>query len=260
VVRKEMKKRRRRRPKTKPLKRRPKILISLLIFLAGLALGSYFLTLPIWEIKNVVVNGAEMLLDEEVKTLAGVPLSENLFFADLSRAKANLNKITAIKKFRIYRIPPATILISIEERKPIASLVLKNQTYIIDKEGFLVDRNSKVTLNVADMAELPVVAGINEKEHLKAQKVDETAAQIIADIIAKLSPYLESKRMQLELGGLKDVSFLLDDILRVKVGPAFDIERKMEIFEALLPVIDEKWTQVEYVDVRFPDNPVVKYK
>jgi cell division protein FtsQ len=250
----------RRKPKKKPAKRRPRILIYLLIFLVGSALIYYFLTLPIWEIKDVEVNGTNMLMEEEIKTLAVIPLSDNLFFADLSRAKANLGKITAIKSFRIYRIPPATILISIEERKPIASLVFKNQTYIIDKGGFLINRNPNITLNVADMADLPVVAGVNEKENLKSEKIDETASQIIDDIIAKLSPYLESKRMQLELGGLKDVSFLLDDILRVRLGQATDIKRKMEIFEALLPVIEEKWAQVEYVDVRYPDNPVVKYK
>jgi cell division septal protein FtsQ len=110
------------------------------------------------------------------------------------------------------------------------------------------------------MADLPVISGMNEKEVLESLRIDEKSAKLVADVIVKFSRFLEARKMQLELEDLENVSFLLDDILRVKVGQAVDIEKKMQVFEALLPVIDEKWSQVEYVDVRYPDNPVIKYK
>ncbi|MFH1347359.1 MAG: FtsQ-type POTRA domain-containing protein [Candidatus Margulisiibacteriota bacterium] len=255
-----MAKRKRNARKVKPRKRKPRFLIFIFIFALIIIGGVYIASLPIWQIEEIVVNGAKMLSPDEVRTLAGIPLSENLFFTSFSRAKANLGKITAIEKFGFYRIPPATVLISITEREPVAAIVFPEKSIIIDKEGYIINRNPNISLNIPDQAELPVISGINEKRILQADRIDAMVSQIVTGIIFKLSPYLESGRMQLELGGLENVSFLLDDLLRVKVGDAEEIKRKMEVFEALMPVIAGKWSKVEYVDVRFPDNPVIKYK
>ena len=251
------------RRKHRTRKRKPRIfrlLLSLLILAAIIAGSIYILSLPIWEIKEVVVNGAKMLSDSEIQTLAAIPLSENLFFTRFDRTESNLSKIPAIKSFKIYRIPPATVLINIKERKPIATLVFSKRSVIIDAEGYILNRNPNLTLDIPNLANLPIVTGIDEKAVLGADRIDGKTAQVISHIILKLSHFLESSRMQLELGGLEKVSFLLDDLLRVKMGEAEQIKRKMEVFEALLPVIYGKWSQVEYVDVRFPDNPVIKYK
>jgi cell division protein FtsQ len=251
------------RRKARIPKRKPRIfrLLIALLFIAGfVALGTYLLSLPIWEIKEVIINGTKMLSENEIRTLAAIPLSENLFFTNFSRTESNLNKITAIESFKIYRIPPATVLISIKERKPIATLVFSDKSIIIDEEGFILNRNPNLTLDIPNLANLPIVTGIQEKEILQSYRIDEKTAQVISEIILKLSLFLDSSRMQLELGGLEKVSFLLDDLLRVKVGEAEEVKRKMEVFDALLPIIAGRWAQVEYVDVRFPDNPVIKYK
>ncbi len=255
MTKKKAKKKRRQR-------KRRKFSFSLLFLFIVLfiGLGYYILTLPIWGIKDVVVNGTKMLSDDEIRAMAAIPLSENLFFANFSRARNNLSKITAIKRFRLYRIPPTTVLISVEERQPIATVIFSKKSVIIDKKGFVLNRNKNITLTVANMADLPVVSGIKEKNVLKQDHIDPEVAGLISDIILKLSRYLESSRIQLELGGLRRVSFLLDDILQVKVGGADQVKRKMEVFGALLPVIAGKWAQVDYVDVRYPDNPVIRYK
>lgn len=255
-----MARRKRNNKKPRPRRRKPNFLIFLLIFALIIIGGVYIASLPIWRIQAVVVNGAKMLSPDEVRTLAGIPLSENLFFTSFSRAKANLGKITAIEKASFYRMPPATVLINITERQPIATIVFSKKSIIIDKAGYIINRNANLTLNVPNRAELPVVTGISEKRILKADRIHETVSKIVAEIIFKLSPYLASGRIQLELGGLENISFLLDDLLRVKLGMAENVPRKMEVFEALLPVIAGKWSEVEYVDVRYPDNPVIKYR
>ncbi len=230
------------------------------LFLLIIGGGFYIATLPIWSIQEVVVNGAKMLAPNEIRALAAIPVSENLFFADLARSRNNLSKITAIKSFRFYRMPPATVLINIREREPLATVVFPHRAMVIDAEGYIIDRNKNLALNIPGRADLPVVSGISEERIIKKDHLDPGVSQIITEIILKLSPYLEGRRMQLAMGGLANVSFLLDDLLMVRLGEAENISRKMEVFEALLPVVSGKWDQVAYIDVRWPDNPVIRYK
>lgn len=230
-------------------KKRPRLLFILIVLIAIVIGGFYILSLPIWKIQEVVVSGANMLSAEEIRDLSGVPISDNLFFTSFARVRSNLSRISAIKQFHIYRIPPATVYIKIIERKPIAIVMLKDKSAVVDEEGCILNRNANLTLNVPNMTDLPVISGVGTAEFSQ-----------VSELVVELSKLLGSRRIQLETGGAEKINLLLDDILRVKIGRDEDIKRKMEVFKALLKVIEGRWTEVEYVDVRFPDNPVVKFK
>jgi cell division protein FtsQ len=226
-----------------------------------LAVGTYyFLSLPIWRIQDVVVNGAKMLSAEEIKDLSGVPIAENLFLTSFARVRNNLSKITAIKESHIYRLPPATVLIRIKERKPIAVVLFPDRSAIVDEDGYIINRNPGLSLNIPRMTELPVVSGLGSGEAAALERIDPQASHLIASIINDLANLLGSRHLQLETGGFQKIGFLLDDLLRVKLGRDEEIKQKMVVFKALLKVIEGKWETVEYVDVRYPDNPVIKYK
>lgn len=100
------------RTKNKPVKKKRPLRFRLFLFLFLLLLlsvgGYYALSLPIWRIQEVAVNGASMLSAEEIKDLSGVPISENLFLTSFAHVRNNLRKITAIKEFHIYpaSLPP----------------------------------------------------------------------------------------------------------------------------------------------------------
>jgi cell division protein FtsQ len=231
------------------------------VLLVLLGIGIYvFLSLPIWKITDVAVGGTQMLVPEEIKDMSGVPISENLFFSSFARTRDNLRKITAIKEFSLYRIPPGTVLIKITERKPIAVLVLQNKSAVIDEAGYILNRNPSLTLNVPNMTELPVISGLGTGEYNGEESIDPQASKLIAEIITELSSLLGSRHLQLATGGFEDISFSLDDILLVKVGRNEDVRHKMDVFKALLPEIEGRWANVAYVDVRYPENPVIKFK
>lgn len=216
--------------------------------------------LPIWTVNEVVVNGTRLLSPDEIKGLAGVPLGDNLFYTSFSKARENLKKINAIKSFSFYRIPPGTVLINIKERQPLAFVIFPHYSALIDKDGVVLNRNQNLTFNLPNSVDLPVVSGISQQKFLQGEKIESAAVEVIVNILGKLSPYLAKKKLQLELGEMENISFLLDDLLRVKLGKAEDIWHKMEVVAALLPVVQGKWDKIEYIDIRWPDNPVIKYK
>ena len=251
------------RTKRKPRRKLP-LRLRLFIFLClGLCLSLclyFILSLPIWRISEVVVSGARLLSAEEIKDLSGVPLNENLFLTSFGRVRANLRRITAIKSFRIFRLPPGTVYIKIDERQPAAVVVLRDKSAIIDEAGFVLNRTPGLTLNVTNLPDLPVVSGVALTDVSADGQINPHLSRLISDIIVDLTKLLGSPRIQLETGGFERVTFMLDDILKVKLGRDEEVRRKMEVFKTLLKVIEGKWNTVEYVDVRYPDNPVIKYK
>ncbi|MBI5399924.1 FtsQ-type POTRA domain-containing protein [Candidatus Saganbacteria bacterium] len=246
--------------KNNRIKRRPGFFIFVLFVLLASGGLWYFLNLPLWSIKDVVVNGTKILAAEDVKALAGIPLSENLFFTSFSRARANLRKITAIEKFHLYRIPPGTVLINITERQPVAMVVFPKQSAIIDAQGYVLNRNANITLNIPNLVDLPVVSGVAEKNLMRGERIDGQATEVINQIISKLGAYFKTQRLQIDLGRLENISIRLEDILLIKIGAAENIIRKMTALESLLAEVQNRWPQVDYIDVRFPDNPVIRFK
>ena len=253
-----MKARTKRKRQKLPLRFRLFVTFILLILAGG---GIYyFLSLPLWRITDVSIRGAQMLVPEEIRDLSGVPIAENLFLTSFARTRENLRKITAIRDFSLYRLPPGTVIINITERKPIAVLVFKNKSAIVDESGYILNRNPGLTLNVPNMTELPVISGLGTVEYDGEERIDTQASKLIVDIITELASLLGSRHLQLATGGFDKISFSLDDILLVKVGRNEDVRHKMEVFKALLPEIEGRWDTVAYVDVRYPENPVIKFR
>jgi cell division protein FtsQ len=245
--------------KVKKRKRRLRLFPLLVVVFFLLGCGWYFLSLPLWSITTVVVNGTQILSPDDITAMAGIPISDNLFFTSFARARSNLKKITAIEKFHIYRIPPGTVLINITERRPLAAVVFAKQSTIIDAQGYLVNRNPNIKLNIPNLVDLPVVFGFSE-EALKSDKLEPAVTAVINQIISKLAIYFKAQHLQIDLGGLENINLRLDDLLLVKIGSGRDIAAKMAVFEALLPKVKNQWQKVEYIDVRYPDNPVIKFK
>jgi len=241
--------RRRNRPKKKKNLRSRLTLFLCLCLIFGLCLY-YILSLPVWNIHTIAVTGTNILSADEIRALSGIPLEKNLFFTSLSKARENLKDIPAIKGFRLYRIPPGTILITIKERKPAAVVMLKNKSAIVDDEGYIINHPEKLTLNIANLTEFPVISGINFPAGGKEEKIEPKIAELISDIIFELSSLLGSRQIQIEAGSFERISFLLNDILRVKIGRKENLKQKMSVFKKLLPEIEGKWPQVEYLDVR----------
>lgn len=235
-------------------RRRKKRLPGIIVLIPAAALIYYLLTLPLWNIHEVRINGANLLLADELKSYCAIPVGENLFFASLAEARNRLKTVSALKSFRLYRLPPGTVQINIKERLPVAVIVGKNRSAIIDNEGYIL--NQQLTLNVPNLTQLPVISGVGSEEFTGK----ETIKPEIAHLINIISAHLGSKQIKLEVGGLEKISFLLDDILKVKLGRDEDLDRKMAVFKKLQPVVAGNWASVEYIDVRYPDNPVIKFK
>ncbi|MFH1389659.1 MAG: FtsQ-type POTRA domain-containing protein [Candidatus Margulisiibacteriota bacterium] len=235
--------------------------IAALFFLLALTgIGYYGLSLSIWNIQEIAVEGTSMISPQELRELSGLPIGQNLFFANFRPARDRLNQVGALKQSRISRRPPATVLISVEERQPVAILVIDGRFTIVDREGIILNNEPDLNLHLANSVELPVISGLGTSEISWNRRITPKLAYLINDTVVELAHLLGSRRINLEVGSYRRISILLDDVLRINLGQDTLIKTKIAVVKRLLPLIGGRWNEVEYIDVRFPETPVIKYK
>ena len=242
------------------------IIWYLILFFLLAAVFSVILTLPFWQIKSAIVIGAEILSPKIVEEITKVPIGENIFFADLNGSIQRLKEIKQIKDFGIFRSLPSTLVIKIIERKPLAVVQIGKESAIIDEEGVILKKTSgkgvgkfNVDADVGDISAFPVVKGI-KKEMVKDESLDGDIAGSIGGAITKLEAFLKPSSLQLDFSDPGDISLLVEDMLRVKLGDTEKLPSKIDVLEALLPQVEGKWNDVEYIDIRYINNPVIKMR
>ena len=230
------------------------VLIAILLFSVVIVCMS----LPVWQITEITVEGVRIISPAKLIELANIPKGENLFFINLSRARNNLKEVTAIKGFNIFRRLPGTIVLKIKEREPFAVAMVEGQSVIIDDEGFVLSssasQTSEALTSPLDPTGLPVMNGL-KKSSLKNNRLDPETASVLS-----LFKTLPAGKLQLNLESRDDLNLMINDIIKVRLGDSKNIEEKMKVFKAMLSFIGDKRNQVEYIDLRFLNNPVVKFR
>jgi len=186
-------------------------------------------------------------------------MGTNIFLVDYSGLKKDLENVSQLKDYGIWRMLPSTIVIRLVERKPFAVVILSGTSVVVDEDGvFLKIREKYPFVSIKDISGLPVVKGVSEKK-VKNDCLPDEIAESIKTSVGELSRFLPPSNLQLEMKGGDDVNLLVEDVLRVRFGSVENISRKIAVLEAILPGIGEDWSIVDYVDIRVAASPVVRY-
>ncbi len=98
-------------------------------------------------LKYVVIGGNKILSSKQIRNIT---LTNNAIAMDRYKEKDIYSKLMLnpwIKEARVAKIYPDTIYIKIKERKPCGILLFKNNVFLVDSDGNIIDRYQK-TLNI----------------------------------------------------------------------------------------------------------------
>jgi len=147
------------RPPEAPARRRRRrwpLGAALLALVAGAGVGGYLISReePVFPLEEVVLGGRTRLTPDEALSLAGLRRGMNLLDVDLSRAGADLEALTFVRRARLERRLPDTLVIEVVERRP-ALWVALGLIYVADEEGVIYRR-----VLPGERPELPVLTGL----------------------------------------------------------------------------------------------------
>ena len=116
------------------------------------------------QIESIAIQGNSQLSFKDVALATGIALGQSLAEIDLNQVEARLREEPWIKNAQVLRLPPATLVIRVEEREPSAVLVAESET---DKPGRmrLVDESGVVFASASGLEALPVLIDGEEMEN-----------------------------------------------------------------------------------------------
>lgn len=123
------------------------------------AARNYVKTSPRFAIAEIVTTGGKRRGPEELASIAGIARGQNVFTADLDRARSRLLADPWISEATLARQLPGTVYVRVVEREAAGVLGTNDGTYLVSREGAIIKR-----LEAGDPTDLPVVTGVSLRE------------------------------------------------------------------------------------------------
>lgn len=209
---------------------------------------------PLFRLEEIVVQGNQSLSEEKIVSLVGVKTGRGLFEVNLGEVEARLLSNPLIREARISRRLPSGLLISIEERKPVA-WINAGSLYGIDREGVLLPPFEPMV-----MPDLPIITGLKVEGTSFGARLDSDGLDLaleFLDWITQAIPGLVDQISEVDVSNPRNIRLYTIRGEQVQVGETVDLE-KMVSLAAVLEDLKGKGIMAEYIDLRFGDQVIVK--
>ena len=229
-----------------------------LAVLGGLVFGALVLpgalsTAPFLSVDTISIQGNDHISHGEVLALVGPLRGQNMFVVDLEEFRQRLLTSGWVKTATLRRVLPATIEVSVVERKAAGLARFGGYLYLIDREGAVIDEYGP---RFADV-DLPIIDGLSRGTEVE---VDVGRSRLAARLIRELDadPDLASRVSQIDVGDPYDAVVLLNDgPTLIHLGDERFVER-LRMYVSLAPVFRAHSTDIDYADMRFEQRVFIR--
>ena len=158
-----------------------------------------------FSIKKIKLDGNFIIKDEEIVKKLNFLYKQNLFFLNTEKIEKNLQKETFIESYKIKKIYPNSLKITIKEKTPIAILLNKKKKFYVSDKGNRI--NFK---DIEIYKDLPTVFGDNKKFYILYKDLKDIEFPLEK---IKSFYYFESGRWDLVMLENKIIKLPIDDYL-----------------------------------------------
>lgn len=230
--------------------------LGVLIF-AGQRFNHFVHNSPFFTIEEVRVSGASTQLEEEIRAVVdGMEAAgqSSLLMFKLSHARFRIEALPQVKSLELEKSYPRTLLISVEERQPVAALNA-GELFWVDVEGVLLGRATPT--EIAQGRSTPL-SGVTESYLAPGMRVEDPrileTLQMI-QFLKKEDPPLARRFAQWHVDPSHQVFGILHEGVEIRFGDTPPMDR----LPVLASVMRQKsdLSQYTYVDLRFDDQVVL---
>jgi cell division protein FtsQ len=211
---------------------------------------------PSLQIGHMQVRGHERLSTGEVLALVDGLRGQNILAVRLDEWQHRLLSSPWVESATIRRVLPATVEITVAERRPMGIGRIGMAMYLIDHRGVIIDEYGPAYADI----DLPIIDGVAASPQDGGSIVDSARAEFAASAIAALAtrPEILKQVSQIDVSNLHDAVVILDgDPALLHVGSS-DFVARLQQYLDLAPALRERVAAIDYVDLRFDERMYVR--
>lgn len=193
------------------------VLVLILLVVGGTWLVYFSSVLAV---QGVDVTGTTTVSASQIRTVARVPEGEPLASLDLQAIRSRVESLAVVREADVSRKWPDQVLITVEERVPVAVVDIGGRIRGMDATGVVF----------RDYAKAP--DGLPRVETETGTRAD--ALREAAEVVAALPPALARQVDHVEVKTVDQIALVLKDERRVEWGSADESATKAEVLTALL--------------------------
>ena len=214
-----------------------------------------------FSVQTVVINGNQILQTEDVLNQIEIERESNITDLDLDRMQSAIESHPYVKAALVSRRFPSALQIDVVERQPAAYVSQSDKPILaVDKEGFLLP-----LLKGKALGGLPVITGIDNFSTTAGKNVGSERVLKALDLLQSNSMVDGAYYQNLSEAHFDSkkgfVAYFVDGNFPVYFGHEDFFERAEKNFVFFRQAKKEKrYRKIVYVDLRFNDQVVVKYR
>jgi cell division protein FtsQ len=223
--------------------------VALLLSVAGL-LWVYTGT-GVLNVKQVEVRGNQRLSDSYIRELSGITAETHLLKMDVKGVEKALCSDAYVAGVSVARKFPYTVVLDINERRPLGSIYQNGSYHLIDGSGMVLESVAEKPTGIAEisLSNLPLL--------FPGQEIGSADFESVSELLESLPDALRG--MVTGVGRRDgDGLYLIGEGTRVIYGDTTELARKNDIAAMALTDLARRYRSVQYIDVSFPDHPVIK--
>lgn len=233
---------------------------SISIFLFTALICFYlFLHSSFFSVESIYVTGSEKVTEKEIINLAGISLGTNIFKINDRLCMKAIEIHPLIKSAEMVRHLPREIEIQVAEREIWALIPYEDVVLCIDEEGVCIDKlahSSFLNYPVITLEKIPGYVTLGQTVQSEGiPMIREIWDALPSESREEISDFYFSDKT-------REVIIYTEQGTEVRFGGLERLPEKVELFSGILQIekdLQEKGREVlEYVDLRFEGQPVVK--
>jgi cell division protein FtsQ len=206
----------------------------------------------VWYIDRIAISGTERLAKSDVLALLDGLRGQSILRADLEAARRRLLASPWVADAVLRRRLPASIEVTITERRPMCLARLAGRLFLIDEQGIAIDEYGP---KYAEF-DLPIIDGLAAPG---LSQIDAARLQLATRVLDSLAgrPDVARRVSQIDVSDATDAVVLLDtDGALLRLGDR-DFRQRLEDYLDLAPTLRERVASIDYVDLRYGSHVFV---
>lgn len=202
--------------------------------------------------QRVTVGGNRVVPTAQILARAAFPAHENIWLQNMRDAEKRIEAIPYVKTASIHRSLPATVHITIDERRPFAFVQFGPQRVVVDRDLRVLQTDSVAqtlpVLTAEDVPAPPTGAFIRDTDLQRLRDDDD----------ALLQAHVPVRSLRYDRFG--DLVAMTPGGIALLLGDDTDLAKKTDLINPIISQVSVSGKKLAAVDLRAPKTPVVVYK